>query len=211
MKKLALLLGVFIMMACSGEDIEKIDNREYISTCYKFVEIGSETPMDGLSILIHYGYGNILSAQGITNNDGMWCFKHWNDEGDFATPYTYNLSKFIYNFPSRLPLNGSVNTFGLIPASSIKLHIMNIDPSSENDKIVVKVEFDTREYGVNFGAIDNREFVGKEIDTFYVSRAVKGKNIISWSVYSNGILQNTYSDTVEVEEFRQTVDYKIEY
>jgi len=103
----------FLSLSCSKDD--EISSREYVTTCYKFVEKGSNVPIVGLSLLINYGVSGNLGSQGTTNNEGVWCFEHWNDYGPYATPYTYVLDQNFSNFPSQLPLNGSLNTIELIP------------------------------------------------------------------------------------------------
>lgn len=198
----------FLSLSCSKDD--EINSREYVTTCYKFVEKGSNVPIVGLSVIINYGSSGILGSQGTTNNEGVWCFQHWNDNGFYATPYTYVLDELFYNFPSQLPLNGSLNTIELIPRSNIKFHLINVEPSSINDKIVVSVNFSVG--GGNYDGYGyTREFEGKEIDTFYISNAVKGLNTISWSVYELGILESSYTDEVTIEQYHETIDYEIEY
>jgi len=198
----------FLSLSCSKDD--EINSREYVTTCYKFVEKGSNVPIVGLSVIINYGSSGILGSQGNTNIEGVWCFQHWNDNGFYATPYTYVLDELFYNFPSQLPLNGSLNTIELIPRSNIKFHLINVEPSSINDKIVVSVNFSVG--GGNYDGYGyTREFEGKEIDTFYISNAVKGLNTISWSVYELGILESSYTDEVTIEQYHETIDYEIEY
>ncbi len=70
----------FFSLSCSKDDeINKdyeinINSREFVTTCYKFVEKGSNVPIVGLSLLINYGQTGLLGSQGTTNNEGIWCF-----------------------------------------------------------------------------------------------------------------------------------------
>jgi len=198
----------FFSLSCSKDDEININSREFVTTCYKFVEKGSNVPIVGLSLLINYGQTGLLGSQGTTNNERIWCFEHWNDNGYYATPYTYVLDQNFYNFPSLLTLNGSLNTIELFPRSNIKFHLINVEPSSINDKIVVSVDFrfdESHSYGYS------RQFEGKEVDTFYISNAIKGLNTISWSVYELGILKSSHTDEVTIEQYHETIDYEIEY
>lgn len=191
---------------CSKDD--DISSREFVTTCYKFVEMGNNVPIVGLSVIVHYGKTGVLGSQGISNNEGVWCFEHWNDNGAYAIPYTYVIDKNFYNFPSQLPLNGSLNTIELIPRSNIKFHLINVEPTNINDKIVVSVDFRVDELN---SYRYSRQFEGKEIDTFYISNAIKGLNTISWSVFSNDILESSHSDEVTIEHYHETIDYEIGY
>ncbi|WP_370476567.1 hypothetical protein [Tamlana flava] len=100
------------MISCSAE--KEIDDREYITTCYKFVESESKDPIRGLHLLIHYGDYNVLGAQGVTDDEGMWCFDHWNDEGPFGNLTILSNSPVYYSYPGKLPMNGSLNTIEII-------------------------------------------------------------------------------------------------
>jgi len=59
--------------------------------------------------------------------------------------------------------------------------------------------------------LDNMTFYGKEVDTFYISNAIKGLNTIRWSVYKLGILKSFHTDEVTIEQYHETIDYEIEY
>jgi len=109
------IIGVFLVLQFLNCSATKEEEREFITTCYKFVNKENLEPIIGLSILIHYGYENILSDQGVTDDNGQWCFEHWNDNGPFATPYTYLLDQWYSDFPQSLPLNGLENTITLTP------------------------------------------------------------------------------------------------
>ncbi len=105
-------------------------------------------------------------------------------------------------------MNGSLNTIELFPRSNIKFHLINVEPSSINDKIVVSVDFrfdESHSYGYS------RQFEEKEVDTFYISNAIKGLNTISWLVYELGILKSSHTDEVTIEQYHETIDYEIEY
>lgn len=212
MKKFIYILVILLLVLnCSKDGDESNSNREYITTCYRFVEEGSGVPIPNLSILIHYGYSNVLSSQGITDNDGIWCFEHWNDEGSTATLYQPMIRGY-WKVPETLPLNGSTNTIELIPKSWINFHIVNVEPSSINDRIDVR----TRIRVVNvtpfydYGA--SRPFEGKEIDTYWKTSAIKGEgNYIEWKIKESGVLISTHRDTIRIEQHRDVVEYLIEY
>ncbi|GAA4280075.1 hypothetical protein GCM10022260_04960 [Gaetbulibacter aestuarii] len=198
---------VICFLSCSIENEEK-NKREYITTCYKLIEEGSGQPIVGLSILIHYGPNNVLSSQGITNNDGVWCFEHWNDDGPSAILYTYLLENLYFNIPEALPLNGSTNIIELNPKSWIQFHVVNIEPSTVNDRVDVSYFFrinNLRSYG------GSRPFEGKDIDTFWYVGVAKGVNIsIEWEVKESGVLISTHSDEIIIED-DETFYYLIEY
>ena len=139
-KTIIVLMSLVSILNCSN-DGENESSREYITTCYKFVEEGSNLPISGQSVLIHYGYSNILSSQGSTDDDGVWCFEHWNDNGPSAVLYQPWLEDGYFNIPETLPLNGSINTIELIPKSYIRVHVVNVEPSSDNDRIDVSTGF----------------------------------------------------------------------
>ena len=58
-KTIIVLMSLVSILNCSN-DGENESSREYITTCYKFVEEGSNLPISGQSVLIHYGYSNIM-------------------------------------------------------------------------------------------------------------------------------------------------------
>ena len=206
---LIFIIGFFLIGCSTDEDAT--NSREYITTCYKFVEKGTNVPIVGLSVLIHYGSTGVLSSQGITDNEGVWCFEHWNDVGSSAIPYTAILDDRFYNFPPSLPLNGSLNTIELIPWSRIRFHIINVEPVSETDKIEVTNSFRIDSDGYIYSYSQTRPFDGEDIDAIYFSQAIKGLNTITWSVYSSGNLVSSYSDEVTIGQWGDTIDYEIEY
>ena len=210
-KILILLTFLLIVMSCSkDEEIET--NREYITTCYKFVEEGSNLPISGLRILIHYGYSNVLSSQGITDDNGMWCFQHWNDNGNEASLYQPLLEDAYFMVPESLPLNVSIYTLEMIPKSFIRIHVVNVPPSSVFDRIDVSSEFFvTFEGKPKYGYRTTVPFEGKDIDAYYYFPAIKGLNEISWVVKNSDNIISTHIDKVIIEQYRDRVDYLIEY
>ena len=204
MKLFHFLLVSCLLLGCTKESDS--NDREYVTTCYRFIEYTTNEPVAGLNILLHYGYEGILSSQGITDSDGTWCFEHWNDEGLSATPY-HTYDNLYYNFPSTLPLNGKLNTIQLTPWSKIRFHVMNIEPANETDRLYLSNSYDID--GVGYGV--GRSFVGSDIDAIYYAKAAIGINEITKSVYSSDVQIGWSRYEVRIHRWGDTIHYNIEY
>ena len=202
------ILVLFVVFNCSWEDkVNDSNDREYITTCYKFVNKSTGAPIEGLSILIHYGNPPILSSQGITDSEGVWCFDHWNDHLG-GQPYTYLHDQRYLNFPISLPMNGTMNRVELLPYSRIRFHIVNVEPTDESDLLEILVRFDISDISSEG---HSNQFEGDDVDIYYNSKANKGVNTIEWKVYTAGNLVGSYRDEVRIWNYGDTVEYDIEY
>jgi len=213
MKKLALILGLFLIIGCSI-DVGNND-KDVLTTCYQFLEDGSDKPIAGLSVIIEYGFNKITGTGNIfhktTDSNGTFCVEHSYTDTAYSNIEAPQAGLY-FSFPNFLTLDGSEKTIYLVPFSSIKMHVINIDASDENDKIVITVRSDYKSSkGPRYTMDTDRTFEGNIIDTFTNVTALKGINTIKWFVYSNDILQSYQSDTVEIHQHGDSVDYKIEY
>ena len=207
MKKFIYILVILLLVLNCSKDGDE-SNREYITTCYRFIEEGSGVPIPNLRVLVHYGPSNVLSSQGITDSDGVWCFEHWNDEGSSALLYQPMIIGY-WDVPGALPLNGSTNTIELIPKSWVKFHVVNIEPSSVNDRVDVSYTY-RKDETHSFGG--NRPFEGNDIDFLWWVDVFHGVNIsIEWKVQESGVLISTHSDEITIEQSGDVVEYLIEY
>lgn len=190
--KFIITICTFFLISCSDStDGEK--EREIYSTCYQFLEKGTNIPIEGLSIIIHSSRPSGVDRvdQGITDESGNYCIEHYDPlgsinifkvmsivvEGSDGTPYLTSNCGIPYKIDVPVPIQSIIK---LDPISYIKFHIKKESPIETVDEMFVSLSFD--DCGSNVLWIQ-----GKEIDSTFVEISRAGSNKIEWSTRLNGI------------------------
>lgn len=192
-----LLIGIFVFIAACSSNDDEVDNRIEYTTCYKFIERGSNVPIQDLSILIHSARPSGVDRvdQGITDADGNFCFDHTGLLGEITifrilgagdlqregNGYFIPSGGVPYKIDVSVPIQSIIE---LDPISYLKFHIQNTSPINDNDEIFINYSF---RYDFRDNSYWNLWIQGKEIDTTFVTHTRAGSNKIEWETRLDGI------------------------
>ena len=205
-KYLILLIPTLLMLA----ECRKPDKTTYIKTSGKVLEFGSNKPIKNAKVGIYEEGGEFLGSTWTklvdttrTDATGAYHFDKGNlDKGSsfFISAvadkyYTYDPNNYLVTGQEVTNLN-----IVLDPFAWIKVHVKNVNPFDDNDRIGL---------GNGIGTLQIF-YTGTNIELNYINK-LKGNLPISidWSVTKNGIRQE-YKDTIKIPA-HDTLKYEILY
>ncbi len=207
MKKYTILIIPLLLLL---SQCRKDDKTTYIKTSGKVLEFGSNKPIKNAKVGIYEEGGEFLGSTWTklvdTTRTDATGFYHF-DIGDLDKGSSFFISAAADKYYTYDPNNYLVtkqevlnNDIVLDPFAWIKVHVKNVNPFDDNDRIIL---------GNGISPLNSIQ-IGKNINLLYTNKLLGNREFeTGWSVTKNGV-NTQYKDILKIPA-HDTLNYEILY